>query len=670
MFRTLALRIPFQVALPLLMSLLVLGSVSAIVVVFHVQGNAIVRRLAEQNLKQVHGRIADRLRDNFDVAERVSRVNRETIQMGHWDRHDLASWRGPFFEQVRGFETISSIVWGDVFGSAVFVLRYPADGGYTFGIRVPAIDARAYEYRLLDGGEREDDPMTVFEYDPRTRPWYRAAMEAQSPAWGEIYAWVPKPPSGDVLSIPFVAPVYGGTGEMLGVFDVEFSLHDLGRFLSSLAIGRNGLAYVMDEGGLLVATSVEAPVMKESTGQRLAAAASAHRFIAVSAMAIGNELAADARGGTRFSDIIDVDGEQVMVMAAPFTRPGQLRWLAVTLVPVKDFLGPILAGQNKAMLVALFTVATALLMGVLMALFVARPIVALAEHVRRIGQGNLDEEISLTEFPEFVRLTHALNGMAAGLRERLRLQRSLDLAMEVQQRLLPMHTPTFAGLEIAGHSEYCDETGGDYFDYLELLGQDPGTAVVAIGDVSGHGVAAAMIMAAARAVLRNRSRETTSLAELLRHMNRQITADASGGRFMTMLLLGINVRRREVRWACAGHREPLLLQPGARQFTELKGAGIPLGIDTAADYREHRFTDVRSGQVYLLATDGLWEARNPAGEKLGIQRLGDTVLECAHLSANEIRDRVEAAERAFRAGAAQADDISFVIIKVTGATPV
>ncbi len=665
MIRALTVRIPLQVALPLLMSLLVLVSVSAIVVVFHVQGGAMVRRLAGQNLVQVHDRIADRLRDYFDVAERVSRVNRETIQMGHWDRHDLASWRGPLFEQVRGFEIISSVVWGDVFGSAVFVLRYPGDGGHSFGIRVPAIDSRAYEYRLLDGGEREEMPMTVFEYDPRTRPWYQAAIEARGPVWGNIYAWVPRPPTGDVLSVPYVAPVYGGSGEMLGVFDVEFSLHDLGLFLSSLSIGRTGLAYVMDHDGLLVATSVGAPVMNEVTGLRLAATASSHRFIAASAASVRTAFRDDDGPGRRISEVIEVDGEQVMLMAAPFTRTGQLRWLAVTLVPVKDFLGPVMTGRNQAFLVALFTVAATLLLGVFMALFVARPIVALSEHVRGIGQGRLDGEIRLREFPEFVRLSEAINGMTEGLRERLQLRRSLAMAMEVQQRLLPAHTPHYAGLEIAGHSDYCDETGGDYFDYLELGGQEPDTAVVAIGDVSGHGVAAAMIMASARAVLRSRSREATSLAALLQHMNRQITADASGGRYMTMLLLAINARRRELRWACAGHREPLLLQPGGQQFTELKGAGIPLGIDATAEYREHQFGELRPGQIYVLATDGLWEARSPAGEKFGIQRLCQVVRECARQPAREIRDRVAAAECAFRGNAPQADDISFVIIKVT-----
>lgn len=667
MIRVLTLRIPFQVALPLLISLLVMSSVSALFIVFYVHADGAVRRFAGQNLVQVHDRIADRLRDYFEIAERVSRVNRETIEMGRWDRRDLASWRGAFYEQVRGFDTISSILWGDVFGGAVFVSRYPGENGYRFGVRIPAIDLRASEHRLFEDGRLADMPITIYDYDPRNRPWYQAAIAARAPVWGEIYTWVTKPNMDPVLSVPFVAPVYGSSGEMLGVFDVEFSLHDLGRFLGTLAIGRSGLAYVMDHDGLLVATSVGAPVVDAATGRRLAAAASTHPLIAASAASIGNRFMGATAMAKRVSTMINVEQEEVMLTAAPFTRSGHLRWLTVTLVPVADFLAPIKSGRNQGILVATFSVVVSLLLGILIALFVARPIMALSEQVRRIGQGDLDHEIRLTGFPEFVRLSFAINRMVAGLRERLQLRESLVLAMEVQQRLLPARTPSFPGLEIAGHSDYCDETGGDYYDYLEVGGQAPDTAVVAIGDVSGHGIAAAMIMASARGVLRSRCREATSLVDLLRHMNRQITEDTGGGRFMTMLLLGINTRQQRLHWACAGHREPLLLQPGADHFTGLKGAGIPLGIDANADYQEHHYAGLRSGEILVLATDGLWEAKNTSGEKFGLDRLSALVRDCAHMPAAGIRDRVAASEQAFRSGAPQSDDITFVIIKVTGA---
>ena len=408
------------------------------------------------------------------------------------------------------------------------------------------------------------------------------------------------------------------------------------------------------------------PVVDAATGKRLLATASTQPLIAASAADIGRRFMGDTKLAGRVSTIIDVNGDQVMLMAAPFSRAGDLRWLSVTLVPVDDFVAPIKTLRTQGISLAILMVVASLGLGIMVALFVAGPIVKLSDHVRRIGQGNLDDAIKLTEFPEFVRLSTAINLMVEGLRERLKLRQSLALAMEVQQRLLPTQTPVFPGLEIAGHSDYCDETGGDYFDYLEVSGQSPDSAVVAIGDVSGHGIAAAMIMASARAVLRNRSRDVTSLADLLRHMNRQITEDVSGGRFMTMLLLAINARRQLLRWACAGHREPLLWEPGVDHFTDLKGAGIPLGIDAGADYQEHQFDGLRTGQILVLATDGLWEAKNTHGEKFGLGRLFSLLRDCAHLTATGIRDRVAVAEQAFRDGAPQSDDISFVIIKVTG----
>ncbi len=373
MIRAPTLRMPLQVVLPLLISFLALGSVTVVTLLFYAHADRTVRRLANQSLGQIHDRIEDRLREYFEIAERVSRMNRETIEMGRWDRHDLASWRGAFYEQVRGFETISSILWGDVFGGAVFVSRYPGEPGYRFGVRIPSLDPRASEYRLSGEGQLADKPITVYDYDPRNRPWYLAAIEAQKPVWGGVYTWVPKENMEPVLSVPFVAPVFGGNGEMLGVFDVEFSLHDLGRFLNSLTIGHTGLAYVMDQDGLLIASSVGAPVVATSTGKRLRAQQSSHPLIAASAPGIGARFMEDGSMAGRVSSLIEVDGNDVMVMATPFNRVGHLRWLAVTLVPADDFLEQIKSARNLGLMVAVIAALASAGIGVRFASSVARP---------------------------------------------------------------------------------------------------------------------------------------------------------------------------------------------------------------------------------------------------------------------------------------------------------
>ena len=115
--------------------------------------------------------------------------------------------------------------------------------------------------------------------------------------------------------------------------------------------------------------------------------------------------------------------------------------------------------------------------------------------------------------------------MVPKLEDHLRMHESLQLATEVQQNLLPQREPSLPGLDIAGLSLYCDETGGDYYDYLDVAQDPPGAAAVVVADVSGHGVHAALLMASARAALRLRASLPGSLSEIVADVNRQFTED-------------------------------------------------------------------------------------------------------------------------------------------------
>src|SRR5262249_23938033 len=161
--------------------------------------------------------------------------------------------------------------------------------------------------------------------------------------------------------------------------------------------------------------------------------------------------------------------------------------------------------------------------------------------------------------------------------DRLRLRHSLGVAMEVQQRLLPAGAPQVRGLDVAGHSTYCDETGGDYYDFLVLDKAAPDVVLVALGDVMGHGGAAALVMAGVRAVLRDRA-AGGSLAELMSRLNQVIAADHHGDRFMTMHLSVIEGGTRTMRWVSAGHDPAIVFDPSADRFEEVGEGELPLGI--------------------------------------------------------------------------------------------
>jgi len=664
MLKALTARIPLKVALPLLISVLVLTSVTVLILFLNFRTDRVVLTLAEQNIGQIHERISERLNDFLSVAERTSEVNRGLFRDA--ESVDFRRLGHLFYEQVRGIGTITSIVWGSEDGRAVYVSRHPHDGVLRLGIRETGTGSPAREYRIDGNGGVSDVQDGAYEYDPRTRPWYQAAVAAGNPDWAAVYAWTPGAGDDPVLSLAWVRPVRNDSGDLLGVLNVEISLRDLSRFLETLEIGKTGIAYVVDDRGLLVATSSSTPIADPASGARYPAQDSSDPLITASAHRLMTDVNARGLPAGRVVEQLRADARDVILIATPFERSENLRWTIATLVPVADFLGEIRSGRHEAALIAGGIVAIALVLGILLALYVARPIVELTRHLRRIGHGKLDDAIFLEEFPEFMRLSMAINQMVEDLRERLKLRESLAMATEVQQRLLPSTEIRFSGVDIAARSYYCDETGGDYYDYLRLGGLPPETAVIAIGDVSGHGIASAMVMASARAVLRSRCHDARSLSELLEHMNVQITEDSTGGRFMTMQLVAIDPPRRELRWASAGHREPLILDPDSGEFVDISGAGIPLGVTEDTRYQEYTFTGLCPGHLILLATDGLWEAANSTGAEFGLDRLRRILHENAAQEANQICTSITMALLSFFGGEPQSDDISFVLVKVTG----
>jgi len=246
------------------------------------------------------------------------------------------------------------------------------------------------------------------------------------------------------------------------------------------------------------------------------------------------------------------------------------------------------------------------------------------------------------------------------------LRQALALAEEVQRNLLPQAAPGLPGFDIAGMSLYSDETGGDYFDFIHTTDEREGRFGVIIGDVTGHGIAAALLMTTARAFLRMRSFQPGSLAAVIDDVNRLLCADlADSGRFMTLFYLAIDVEKKRLHWVRAGH-DPIILydaETGLANDIPDKG-GPPLGIVTEARYAENSADGFKPGQVALLATDGLWEARNAAGEMFGKDRVRELLGRHSAKTAAELVDAVLAGLREFLGDLQPEDDVTLVAIKV------
>jgi sigma-B regulation protein RsbU (phosphoserine phosphatase) len=223
--------------------------------------------------------------------------------------------------------------------------------------------------------------------------------------------------------------------------------------------------------------------------------------------------------------------------------------------------------------------------------------------------------------------------------------------------------PSPAGLEIAACSRFCDSTGGDYYDFLDAPKIDGQHALIAVGDVTGHGLGAALLMATARGAVRAAAASATTIAQVMDGANEAMSGHTNNGMFMTMVLMSIDPQTREVRWSSAGHDPALIYHPESDSFEELVGGDVPLGIELGLSFREHSRKCATPGAIILIGTDGIWEARNPTGEMFGKMRLRQLVKRY-HSSAEDLAEAIQRAMWTWIGPRPLQDDVTFVAIRV------
>ena len=246
-----------------------------------------------------------------------------------------------------------------------------------------------------------------------------------------------------------------------------------------------------------------------------------------------------------------------------------------------------------------------------------------------------------------------------------RMLSALELAEEVQQNLLPKVLPAVKGLDIAAKSIYSNKTGGDFYDFLRVPQTSVGILNVVVGDVSGHGIAAGLLMATARALFRSRSAQPGTLSEIVTDVNQDLTLDIyDTGRFTTLLYLMVDSPNHLVKWVRAGHDAALLYDPAKDVFENLYGEGLALGWDENYQYEENQRSGLAAGQVVFIGTDGIWETVNSNGKLFGKEPVKEIIRRNAAASADDIMKKILAALANFRQGREPEDDITLIVIKM------
>jgi sigma-B regulation protein RsbU (phosphoserine phosphatase) len=281
-----------------------------------------------------------------------------------------------------------------------------------------------------------------------------------------------------------------------------------------------------------------------------------------------------------------------------------------------------------------------------------------------VRNGKFDKKVRVTSNDEIGYTGDVINEMTEGLKERDRIRRSLGIAMEVQQQLLPRNDPKVEGLDIAGQSIYCEETGGDYYDYLTAGQNGQAKIKVVVGDVSDHGIASALLMTTARAFIRQRASRTGNLNQIVGDVNRQLSKDVEdSGRFMTLFICEIDGRMRSIRWVNAGHDPAVIFDQRSGHFEELTGRSLPLGVSEKAAYQEFQLK-LEPGQIILIGTDGIWESQNTEGQMFGKERFRNLIRAHTRKPAREILQAVIGELEKFCRPLKNEDDVTLVVVKV------
>ena len=242
--------------------------------------------------------------------------------------------------------------------------------------------------------------------------------------------------------------------------------------------------------------------------------------------------------------------------------------------------------------------------------------------------------------------------------ERERMERELALATEIQQRFQPSAPPQMDNYELQGISFACYEIGGDYYDFVR---RENNELLVALGDVSGKGTSAALLMSSLHAAIHAHNSAKIGLGEMVASVNNYLAENTPSNRFITFFAGLLSPDHSRFEYINAGHNPPLVVRADG-SVEELESGGFPLGIMPGAEFETGEVT-LAIGESVIIFSDGVSEAENPSGEEFGMERLNEVVSRNHERSSAGLRDKIESALSAFTKTAPANDDITLVIVK-------
>jgi serine phosphatase RsbU (regulator of sigma subunit) len=565
---------------------------------------------------------------------------------------------------LRQYPQITSLMVADDRGREFMLLRV----GDRWINRQTRRDEWGQDSRILEWSEDRPQPVASrkdLDYDPRQRPWFRQAVaKAGELNWTAPYTFFTTKDPGITASITFDAG-----GGHVGVIGFDVMLNDVSGFTRGLFVSENGEVCVLTDDGKVIGLPQNRRF--EDPGARQSAILQPPDRLGVPEVA--DAVRSAPAEATHRPWEFKSGGAPWLGQTRQF-RLARDRWLRIAvLVPMSDLLGDVQELRAWIVGITLAVLALAIAQAFLLARRFSRPIEALVQGSDRISRGDLEEGEPVTSHVKEVRrLASAQEQMRRSLRTLLKLERDMQLARQIQQDTWPNRLPQLQGFDLAASSQPADETGGDTYDVIGLTGDGVITndradrAVLLLADATGHGIGPALSVTQVRAMLRMALRTGIDLATTARQLNEQLHHDLDAMRFVTAWLAVLDVGSRALTTFSAG-QAPLLHYVAARDAWEVLSSNCPpLGVLADAAINVPAPVPLAPGDLYVVLSDGFFEAMDPSREEFGTERVQEALAEHRDRPAAEMLVALRAALDAYTEGAPPEDDRTAVIVKATG----
>lgn len=606
-------------------------------------------------------RFFDPVRANVTLVEDLVRAGRIDVD----EAEGLLSLVAPVLETT---PQIASVQVADQTGREAMLRR--TEGGWV--VRLTDAERAGAGAAIVD--ERGTQRREPIAYDARTRPWFAGAVArldrhgadaepAKRTHWTEPYTFFTLREPGITVS----RSLRGADGRLI-VVAIDVRLRDLSDATRGIRVSENGGVAAVSGGGRLIglpAQAAEGDLLRTPEDAGL-------RVLADTARAFTPRGATLPETGSSRRFFSDGRAYWGRIEGFELGDGGRL-WLGIWL-PEVDLFGdlPTLRSVVVAVLVLV------LLVGVLRAVWLAReygrPVSALVALSERISRLDLDDPGPVqTNLAELDRLARAHERMRLSLRQLLRLERDLQVARQIQQATFPARIPDVPRVSIAAWGEPADETGGDTYDIIGVSGigegayhpddRHPDGALLLLADATGHGVGPALSVTQLRSMMRMAVRGGTPLVEIPGHMNAQLREDLTEGRFITAWFGLVQGRSGVVRGLSCGQGPLVVFRAGGGGGEAFPADLPPLGVVDGLEAVEPHRIELEPGDVFLAASDGIFEAKNAVGEVFGVERVFASLERSSGADARVVLDTLRGDLARFMGGTPHKDDCTALVIR-------